>query len=129
MSITRRSVLQGALVVAATLSARTSGALAPPPALLVYDSRIAGSRAFRSRHTGRAVDLAGEHANLWRNLRRVRPTGIVVGLTRWSDYVQTRALLEGQRLRLRTEARLGPLFYWEMACPGSAGSQDSSREY
>ena len=129
MSITRRSVLQGALVVGATLAAGTSGELAPPPALLVYDSRIAGSRAFRSRHTGRAVDLAGEHANLWRNLRRVRPTGMVVGLTRWSDYVQTRALLEGQRLRLRTEARLGPLFYWEMACPGSAGSQDSSREY
>jgi len=127
VSITRRSVLQGALVVAATLSARTSGALAPPPALLVYDSRLDQSRTFRSRHAGRAVDLAGEHANLWRNLRSVRPTGTVAGLTRWSDYVQTRVLLEEQRLRLRTEARLGPLFYWEMACPGSAGSQASGR--
>ena len=114
MSITRRSVLQGALVVAATLSARTSGALAPPPALLVYDSRLDQSRTFRSRHA-------------WRNLRSVRPTGTVAGLTRWSDYVQTRVLLEEQRLRLRTEARLGPLFYWEMACPGSAGSQASGR--
>ncbi len=127
MSITRRSVLQSALMVAATLFAGTSGALAPPPALLVYDSRLAGSRTFRSRHTGRAIDLADEHANLWRRLRSVRPTGTVAGLTRWSDYVQTRAVLEGQRLRLRTEARLGPLFYWEMACPGTAGSQASGR--
>jgi len=127
MSITRRSVLQGALVVGATLATGTSGTLAPSPALLVYDSRLAGSRTFRSCHTGRAIDLAGEHANLWRSLRSIRPTGTVVGLTRWSDYVQTRALLEGQRLRLRTEARLGPLFYWEMVRPGSAGSQDSSR--
>lgn len=129
MSITRRSVLQGALVGSAMLAAGTSGELAPPPALLVYDSRLAGSRTFRSRHTGRAIDVAGEHANLWRNLRSVRPTGTVVGLTRWSDYVQTRALLEGQRLRLRTEARLGALFYWEMGCLESAGSQHSSRAF
>ena len=127
MSITRRSVLQGALVVAATLSARTSGALAPPPALLVYDSRLAQSRTFRSRHAGRAVDLAGEHANLWRNLRSVRTTGTVVGLTRWSDYVQARALLEEQRLRLRTEARWGSLFFWEMARVENAGAQALSR--
>jgi hypothetical protein len=51
----------------------------------------------------------------------------VAGLTRWSDYVQTRALLEGQRLRLRTEARLGPLFYWEMARVENAGAQALGR--
>jgi hypothetical protein len=127
VSITRRSVLQGAFVVAATLSSRTSGELAPPPALIVYDSRLAPSRRFRSRHTGRAVDLADEHVNLWRNLRSVRTTGIVAGLTRWSDYVQTRALLEEQRLRLRTEARWGSLFYWEMARVENAGAQALSR--
>jgi hypothetical protein len=127
VSITRRSVLQGALVVAATLSAGTSGALAPPPALLVYDSRLAQSRTFGSRHAGRAVDLAGEHVNLWRNLRSVRTTGTVVGLTRWSDYVQARALLEEQRLRLRTEARWGSLFFWEMARGENAGAQALSR--
>ena len=127
MSITRRSVLQGALVVAATLSARTSGALAPPPALLVYDSRLAQSRTFaesprraRGRPGRRACQPVAESAQ--------RATdGTVVGLTRWSDYVQARALLEEQRLRLRAEARWGSLFFWEMARVENAAAQALSR--
>lgn len=116
MSITRRSVLQGVVVAAATFSMGTSLALAVPPrALLVYDSRLPQSRALKFRHAGRSIDLAYEHDNLWRNLRNLRPTGTIAGLTTWSDLVQVRALLEERGSRLRAEARCGRLFYWEMA--------------
>jgi hypothetical protein len=115
VSITRRSVLQGALVAAAAVSTGTTRDLAvPPAALLVYDSRLPQSSALKRRHVGQSIDLAHEHANFWRNLRSLRASGTVVGLTCWSDYVQVRALLEERRKRLRTEARWGPLFYWEM---------------
>ena len=116
MSIPRRAMLQLALVSAATLATGTSNAIAvPPQALLVYDSRLPQSCALRSAHVGRVLDLAYEQANLWRNLRNLRPGGRVVGLTSWSDYVQVRSLLEERRSRLRAETRLGRLFYWEMA--------------
>ena len=116
MSITRRAVVQGALVSAATLATGTSYAIAvTPQALLVYDSRLPQSRALRSAHAGPVLDLAYEQVNLWRNLRNLRPGGRVVGLTSWSDYVQVRSLLEERRSRLRAETRFGRLFYWEMA--------------
>ena len=116
MSITRRAMLQGTLVSAATLATGTSSAMAMPPrALLVYDSRLPQSRALRGAYAGRVLDLAYEQVNLWRNLRKLRPDGRVVGLTSWSDYVQVRSLLEERRSRLRAETRFGRLFYWEMA--------------
>ena len=128
VSITRRSLMQGALVAAAAASAVTARELkVPPAALLVYDSRLPQSRAFSSCHSGRSVDLAREHANLWRTLRSLRSSGTVVGLTCWSDYVQARALLEERRRRLRTEARCDRLFYWEMARVENAGAQALSR--
>jgi hypothetical protein len=116
VSITRRAMLQGALVAAATLATGTSNAIAVPPrALLVYDSRLPQSCALRSAYAGRVLDLAYEQVNLWRNLRNLRPGVRVVGLTSWSDYVQVRSLLEERRSRLRAETRFGRLFYWEMA--------------
>jgi hypothetical protein len=116
VSITRRALLQGVLVSAATLATGTSNVIAmPPQALLVYDSRLPQGRALRSAHAGRVLDLAYEQVDLWRNLRNLRPGGRVVGLTSWSDYVQVRSLLEERRSRLRAEARCGRLFYWEMA--------------
>ena len=116
MTISRRSVLQGALVAAGALATGAGGELAvPPAALLVYDSRLPQSRALAIRHAGRSVDLAHEHANLWRTLRRLRIRGRVVGLTGWSDLVQVRALLGERGRRLRAEVRCGRLFYWEMA--------------
>jgi hypothetical protein len=116
VSITRRSVLQCALVAAAALAMRASREIGvPPAALLVYDSRLPQSRAFKRRHVGPSIDLAHEHANYWRGLRSLRSSGTVVGLTCWTDYVQVRALLEERRRRLRMEMRSGRLFYWEMA--------------
>ena len=116
MSVTRRSLLKGALVAAAAVASGTSRELAvPPAALLVYDGRLPQSRALQRRHPGRSVDLAHEHVNLWRELRGFRSGGTVVGLTTWSDYVQARTLLAERGRRLHAEAHCGRLFYWEMA--------------
>jgi hypothetical protein len=117
VSLTRRSVLQGGTVAAAaalSIGARLEFAL-PPDALLVFDSRLPQSRALVTRHAGRSIDLAREHANLWRTLRSLRFGGRVAGLTSWSDFVQVRGLLGEGRRRVRAEARCGRLFYWEMA--------------
>ena len=116
MSITRRSALQGALLAVAAFSVGSRRAQARPAnALLVYDSRLPQSRALLSRHLGPAVDLRSEHANLWRTLRSGAHRGPVVGLTRWSELVQARSLLQERGLRLREETRQGQLYYWEMA--------------
>lgn len=116
MNLSRRSLLQGALVAAAAVSAGARAEFAiPPVALLVFDSRLPQSRALRCCHAGCSVDLAAEHAILWRTLRGLRRHGPVLGLTSWTDYVQARALLEERRWRVRLEARQGRLFYWEMA--------------
>ena len=115
MSVTRRSALQGALLVVAALSAGSRRVLATPaPALLVYDSRSPQSRALRQRHLGPAVDLRSEHANFWRTLRSGAPPERIVGLCSWSDLVQVRGLLQERGLRLREETRQGQLYYWEM---------------
>jgi len=86
--------------------------------LAVYDSRLAGSRAFaaEARRKGIAlVDVATTDHDLWRALRQAPSTGNIVGLTRWSDYVTARGALEDQRKRLRSEIANGPYFLWEMA--------------
>lgn len=116
MSITRRSVFQGALLAVAAFSVASRRVLATPAhAMLVYDSHLPQSRALRSRHVGPAVDLRAEHANLWRTLRSGAHRGRVVGLCGWSDLVQVRTLLQERGLRLREETRQGLFYYWEMA--------------
>ena len=113
MNITRRSLLKCALVGAAAVLG-TSRTRPESGALLVYDSRLPQSLALKHGHAGRSIDLAREHANMWGNLRRLRSSGRVVGLTSWSDLVQVRGLLEERGSRLRAQARCGRLFYWEM---------------
>ena len=116
MNVSRRLVLKGALAAAASASAVMAHAVAmPAAAMVVYDSRLPQSRALRGRNFRCAIDVADEHANFWRTLRGAVPRGGVVGLTTWSDLVQVRGLLEQKGLRLRTEARCGRLFYWEMS--------------
>jgi hypothetical protein len=115
MSVTRRGVLKGFAVAAATAATGASHAFVPPRALLVYDSRVAASLALTEKHAGAAVDLVEERAERWRTLRSLRSRGPVIGLTGWSDFVQVRAALEPRGLRVRAEARCGRLFYWEMS--------------
>lgn len=116
MNVTRRLVLKGALLAAASACAAPRRAAAmPSETMVVYDSRLPQSRELLRQNSRCAVDLADEHANFWRILRRTAPRGRVVGLTAWSDLVQVRGLLEEKGLRLRVEAHCGRLFYWEMS--------------
>jgi len=115
MNLTRRCFMKSAML-AASAAAAPAGAAAPPPAaMIVYDSRLPQSRALLGRRAHCALDVAQEHANLWRTLRGAAPRGRVVGMTTWSDLVLARGLLEEKGLRLRAEARRGALFYWEMS--------------
>lgn len=118
MSVTRRSVLQGVLVAAATAGAGQAlagTALAGTPVpLIVFDSRLPQSRAWSNDYSSRSIDVAHEHAHFWRNLRAGIPEGPVHGLTRWSDFVLVRTLLEEKGFRLLRQARRGDLFQWEM---------------
>ncbi len=118
MNVTRRAVVKGALLAAASASTATvmGRAMATSSAsTLVYDSRLPQSRELLGQISRRAIDVAHEHANFWRTLRGTAPRGRVVGLTAWSDLVQARGLLEEKGLRLRAETRCGQLFYWEMS--------------
>jgi hypothetical protein len=118
MSVTRRTILKGALLTAAAVSCGAARALSEPStALVVYDSRLPQSLLLRSRYSSVALDVAVEHASCWRNLRAMTPNGRIVGLTSWSDLVLVRGFLEEKRKRLRTEVRRGDLFYWEMSGP------------
>jgi hypothetical protein len=116
MSVTRRWVLKGALLAAASACAATGRATGmPSEPMVVYDSRLPQSRKLLRQNSRRAIDVADEHANLWRTLRGTVPRGRVVGLTSWCDLVLVRGLLEEKGLRLRAAARCGRLFYWEMS--------------
>ncbi|WP_157083135.1 hypothetical protein [Novosphingobium lentum] len=90
--------------------------------LVVYDSRIAESRAFASAQTGfPAIDIGDAHETLWRSIRDVAHHGRVDGLTGWSDWVAVRGALQGKGLRLVAEQRAAAplsghahLFRWSM---------------
>ncbi len=117
MRLSRRSVMKAGLV-AATAGATITQAealAATQPVLVVVDSRIARSRALGSAHPSRIVDIAAGDAHLWRELRQPITTGRIVGVSRWSDLVHVRGLLEEQGKRLRSDTRRNGLHYWEMS--------------
>ncbi len=115
MNISRRTILKcaGAIGAASTLPAFASE---PAPRLIVFDSRIPESRDFAVGRNAILIDVAHEDKSFWRSLRSV-PSGEVAGLTTWSDWVVVRGYLEEQRMRLRSETRVGDtsLFHWRMA--------------
>jgi hypothetical protein len=96
------------------------------PALAIFDSRIAESRAFASRMKAsgaRLFDVASQDQSLWREARGgfgLAKRSRVAGLTRWSDWVAVSSLLaeQGHRAKshekVRTAAHQG-LFSWSMA--------------
>ncbi len=126
MIVDRRTTLAGLL--AATIGG--SAVAGPPPAAtrggtaLFVDSRLSATPAFRGqRANAPAIDIADAPADLWRAVRAFVPAGRHVhGLTRWSDWVTLRGVLQDKGLRLRAETPLDPalaggtaLFLWEMA--------------
>jgi hypothetical protein len=116
VSVTRRALLQIALIEA---SSRAFGAqvasVASAAVLIVCDRRVTESAAFAKSCTTDCIDVAQDIGERWRRLRRWSGSGPVSGLTRWSDYVQVRGLLQERGLRLRHESRRGALIRWDMA--------------
>jgi hypothetical protein len=112
-------MLRGVAAVSAVASVPVGAATLRGAGLVVYDSEIAGSRAF-ARGAGFApkLDLAEEHRARFATLRTGVPQAkLIEGLTRWSDWVALRSELESQGWRLAFEARSGKrgeLFRWTM---------------
>jgi len=115
MRVTRRNMLKvsGALALMSGTGLRAT--LQRDAVLAVYDSRLPESYAF-AHHAADAgialTDIAVADQTHWRALRNA-PTGKIIGLTRWSDYVSARGALEDQRKRLRSEIAQGRYFLWE----------------
>jgi len=115
MKLTRRHfVKSGAVVTLVAGSGVSALAAQRRPALVIYDSRLPRSLTYARTLPGPRLDIAHEDARLWRSLRDALPTGPVVGLTRWSDLVLVRGFAGDQRKRLRSHARDGGLFAWEI---------------
>lgn len=120
----RRDLIKGAAGLGALALPLGARAMARGPGLIVYDSRIAESRAF-ARTAGRAsrLDVTQGHQSRWTQLRAQKIMARrIEGLTTWSDWAALRGELERQGLRLVHEAlvsapvsRHASLVRWTMA--------------
>lgn len=109
----RRAVLKGGALAGAAatlpLAARRAEAR-----VVVYDSRIAGSQHFAA---GQGIDIAQGMLFARRALALVPHGARVEGLTRWSDWVGLRGLLQDRGFRTDAETRVPgspALFSWTM---------------
>lgn len=118
----RRTLLRSGALGAAGVALPAGAQAIAPPALVVFDSRVAESRAFAAgfplaaRH-----DLALGPLALRRRLATL-DQGRVEGLTGWSDWVMLRGAARGQGLRPTAERAVAAplsgkrhLFRWSMA--------------
>ncbi len=105
------SLAGGALSVGVPAAASGIAAVVGPTRLAIYDSRITESRYFAGHAAQqglRLFDIAGQDDALWRDARAGfgrKPREEVIGLTRWTDWVNLRGLLNEQGLRLTREVR------------------------
>lgn len=110
--VTRRALLGGA----ATL---TGVAVAPSVVvqlavkLHIFDSRLGVAAAVAQAYH----DIATEDASFWRASRDLvlRSGDRVTGVTRWSDWVGMRSLLNARGLRTRSVMVRGNVATWEMS--------------
>ena len=115
-AVTRRLVLTGVLATTGALCLGASDeARTQAPALVLIDARSGSSHAFRHEFACEAIDVSQEERIGWRCLRCWNGSGGVAGLTRWSEYLQARAVLEERGMRLRREISHHDLIQWEMA--------------
>ena len=114
----RREVVGGAALLGAAGAAGLMRALPRGAGVLIFDSSHAASRAFALTHgAARRIDLAAEARTNWRGVRALGKGAAVAGYTGWDDYVAARGWLEGQGLRVVSEAvdRRRALVTWRMA--------------
>lgn len=114
--LTRRSALTGVLATTAALCFDAyPGARSKAASLVLIDARSGSSHAFAHELTCESIDVSVEERTGWRRLRSWSGSGRVAGLTRWSEYLQARAVLEERGMRVRQEIPRGDLIRWEMA--------------
>lgn len=131
-SVDRRTVLRSGTLAAAAAALPAGAQALVPPALVVFDSRVAESRAFAAgfplavRH-----DVALGPLALRRRLAGVGH-GRVEGLTGWSDWVTLRGAARGQGLRATMQSAVAApvsgrrhLFRWSMGTRGDADRSSS----
>jgi hypothetical protein len=105
MRIDRRGLLKGSALAGAAVTIPAIAATPAIPAIVVFDSRLA-----ESAHLGgtlaveRRIDLAA--MSLRAAHQSMAEAGRIDGLTRWSDWVVLRGLLEDDGLRCASETRL-----------------------
>lgn len=111
--ISRRGVLKGGALAGAAavlpLAVRRAEAR-----VLVYDSRIEASQEFAA---GQGIDIAQGMLTARRALANLPRCASVVGLTRWSDWVGLRGMLQDRGFRTEAEAHAPgspALFRWSM---------------
>lgn len=120
MRVSRRSMLKGSALAGAVAATPAMAAMTQPVPLVVFDSRIPESAAFATSHGGAdMIDLAHGTA---RAARAIKSPPAVTGVTRWSDWIALKGIMEAQGLRLTEETRAAAplsgrthLFRWTMS--------------
>ncbi len=121
MRIDRRAMLKGSALAGAAATIPVAARAAVIPAFVVFDSRLAETADYARTAAGlQHIDLA--KVPLRDAHSAMAGAGRIEGLTRWSDWVVLRGLLEADGLRRASEARLGAplsghdgLWRWSMA--------------
>jgi len=112
----RRSVLTGVLATTGALCLDAfPGPRSKAASLVLIDARSGSSHAFVHEFICESIDVSEEERIGWRRLRSWSGSGRVAGLTRWSEYLQARAVLEERGMRVRQETRQDDLIRWEIA--------------
>jgi hypothetical protein len=119
VKVGRRELLGGmALLGAASAVALKPSARTFRAQVVVYEGDRPAARALAmTGGAARRIDLATESGSHWRSLRTMAKGQAVAGFTGWDAYVAARGLLEGQGLRIVSEAldRKRGLVAWRMA--------------
>ena len=119
MRVSRRAMIKGSALAGAAVATPAMAVMAKAAPLVLFDSRIPESVAFAATQSPlRKIDLAAGTAEA---ARAINCPHAVTGLTRWSDWVALRGVMEAQGLRLSEEIRAAAplsgrthLFRWTM---------------
>ncbi len=119
MRVSRRAMLRGGALAGSALAVPALAVEAQRLPVIVFDSKIAESVAFVATQNGsRSIDLGD--GGVMGGIPQGNPR-YVTGLTRWSDWIVLRGLLEERGLRTTEEIRVSGrlsgrdhLFRWTM---------------
>lgn len=109
-AMTRRTLIVSGAALAGTLPASLRLART---GYVVFDSRLARSRAWAGARTGHAIDVAHPPIDLWRALEAIPARATLAGMTGWSDFLTIRDHLRTAGLRLRHLGTRTGIAHWQ----------------